>query len=321
MCVRYHKFSAKSAGKGAAPQPTTTEQAHAARITALRHVACISSHALGAAMPSGRPCPPPGAWRWRLSLGPGPKPKPKRSNPEPSRALRQRPERALAPLEATGGHSRRLLAACPGAWGPQPLGTAPPVAGSSAAAAAAAAASSAPITLRFSPLLPWPVQVLSPVRYLVVSSLGAPTTSVSATTSTIYPACCSPADRALRLQLLRLLPLRLALLPLRSALVSHAPRVRQPPSVVSICAPRLERVLITRGDGGPHIKTAGPFPNVFSGSRPSLRDRFLPTHLPRFRARSARPTLPLLLALERPFCPATCEEKGCAGRSPIYPPH
>jgi hypothetical protein len=39
-----------------------------------------------------------------------------------------------------------------------------------------------------------------------------------------------------------------------STQVNHAPRVRQPPSIFSTYAPRLERVLLTRGDGVLHIK-------------------------------------------------------------------
>jgi len=46
------------------------------------------------------------------------------------------------------------------------------------------------------------------------------------------------------------------------------------------------------------------FPISSAGSRSSHRDRFLPTHLPRFRARCARSSLSSLLALERSFLPA-----------------
>ena len=47
------------------------------------------------------------------------------------------------------------------------------------------------------------------------------------------------------------------------------------------------------------------FPIFSAGSRSSHRDRFLPTHLPRFRARCARSSPSSLLALERPFLQLT----------------
>ena len=48
-----------------------------------------------------------------------------------------------------------------------------------------------------------------------------------------------------------------------STQVKRAPRVRQPPSIFSTYAPRLERVLITRGDGVLHIKISGSLSNLF----------------------------------------------------------
>jgi hypothetical protein len=65
----------------------------------------------------------------------------------------------------------------------------------------------------------------------------------------IYPT--SPADRVLRLQLFRLLPPPLPLLPLRSSVTPRA------------CAPRFERASLTRGDGGLHARTSGSPPEHF----------------------------------------------------------
>jgi hypothetical protein len=71
----------------------------------------------------------------------------------------------------------------------------------------------------------------------------------------IYPT--SPADRVLRLQLLRLLPPRLPLLPLRPSVTTRAfDNRRQSFS-------QFERVLSTPGDGGLDVKILGLFPNNF----------------------------------------------------------
>jgi hypothetical protein len=50
-----------------------------------------------------------------------------------------------------------------------------------------------------------------------------------------------------------------------STQVNHAPRVRQPPSIFSTYAPRLERALLTCGDGDGvlHIKISGSHSNLF----------------------------------------------------------
>jgi hypothetical protein len=49
-----------------------------------------------------------------------------------------------------------------------------------------------------------------------------------------------------------------------STQVNNAPRVRHPPSIFSTYAPRLERVLLTRGDGVlHHIKISGSHSNLF----------------------------------------------------------
>jgi hypothetical protein len=48
-----------------------------------------------------------------------------------------------------------------------------------------------------------------------------------------------------------------------STQVNNAPRVRHPPSIFSTYAPRLERVLLTRGDGVLHIKISGSLSNHF----------------------------------------------------------
>jgi hypothetical protein len=117
----------------------------------------------------------------------------------------------------------------------------------------------------------------------------------------IYPT--SPADQALRLQLLRLLPPRLPLLPLRSSITRLASVTRRQDFPLTHLGLNVffQRAAMKAFTS---LQIWGLFPNAPSGSRSSLRDRFLPTHLPRFRTSCARPTLPPLLALERPFHPA-----------------
>ena len=137
-----------------------------------------------------------------------------------------------------------------------------------------------------------------PVRFLGASPLGAPTTSSPTTRHLPHP------HRPIEFFANNFFDCRHRGSLAASTQVNHAPRVQQPPSIFSTYAPRLERVLLTRGEEGLHYEILGHIPNASSGSRSSHRDRVLPTHLPRFRVRCARSSPSSLLALERSFLPA-----------------
>jgi hypothetical protein len=159
-----------------------------------------------------------------------------------------------------GPRGQFRLAACPGVpQGALPVSGMPWALGigSSVAASVAAAASRGSNHFAFPSLADRIVQVSSPVRFLGASPLGAPTTSSPTTRRLPQP------HRPIEFFANNFFDCRHRGSLAASTQVNRAPRVRHPPSIFSTYAPRLERVLLTRGDGVLHIKISGSLSNLF----------------------------------------------------------
>ena len=152
--------------------------------------------------------------------------------------------------------------------------------------------------MRSRPLLFASVQVSSPVRFLGASPLGAPTTSGSTTRHLPQP------HRPIEFFANNFFDCRHRGSLAASTQVNRAPRDLHPPSIFSP-AHRGQNAFLERA--AKKVFTSRSWVTsrtTSSGSRSSLHDRFLPTHLPRFRARCARSSSSPSFASRRSFLPA-----------------
>ena len=131
-----------------------------------------------------------------------------------------------------------------------------------------------------------------PVRFLGASPLGAPTTSSPTTRHLPQP------HRPIEFFANNFFDCRHRGSLAASTQVNRAPRVRHPPSIFSTYAPRLERVLLTRGDGVLHIKISGSLPNLFCWLS-VIPSRSISPHPPPTFSRTLRSVLAIIVARTR----------------------